>query len=30
MPPYHFDLVDHQTVEVYGGQVLADDMRHLT
>jgi hypothetical protein len=25
MPRYHFDLVDHQTVEDHGGQVLADD-----
>jgi hypothetical protein len=26
MPRYHFDLVDHTTVEDKGGQVLADDM----
>jgi hypothetical protein len=24
MPRYHFDLVDHKTVEDKGGQVLAD------
>jgi hypothetical protein len=26
MPRYHFDLVDHNTVEDKGGQVLADDV----
>lgn len=26
MPRYHFDLVDHTTVEDAGGQVLADDI----
>jgi Domain of unknown function (DUF6894) len=26
MPRYHFDLVDHQTVEDHGGQMLADDI----
>ena len=26
MPRYHFDLVDHRTVEDEGGQVLADDV----
>jgi hypothetical protein len=26
MPRYHFDLVDHHTVEDHGGQVLADDI----
>jgi hypothetical protein len=26
MPRYHFDLVDHVTVEDNGGQVLADDI----
>jgi len=26
MPRYHFDLVDHTTVEDKGGQVLADDV----
>ena len=25
MPRYHFDLVDHHTVEDHGGQILADD-----
>jgi hypothetical protein len=26
MPRYHFDLVDHKTVEDHGGQVLDDDI----
>lgn len=26
MPRYHFDLVDHTTVEDHGGQILADDI----
>jgi hypothetical protein len=26
MPRYHFDLVDHTTVEDKGGQILADDI----
>ena len=26
MPRYHFDLVDHTTVEDKGGQILADDV----
>lgn len=26
MPRYHFDLVDHTTVEDKGGQMLADDI----
>ena len=26
MPRYHFDLVDHTTVEDKGGQVLTDDV----
>ena len=26
MPRYHFDLVDHKTVEDQGGQVLPDDV----
>jgi hypothetical protein len=26
MPRYHFDLIDHTTVEDKGGQVLADDV----
>jgi hypothetical protein len=26
MPRYHFDLVDHATVEDKGGQILTDDM----
>lgn len=26
MPRYHFDLVDHTTVEDHGGQLLADDI----
>ena len=26
MPRYHFDLVDHKTVEDHGGQILADDV----
>jgi hypothetical protein len=26
MPRYHFDLVDHKTVEDNGGQILADDV----
>ena len=26
MPRYHFDLVDHKTIEDEGGQVLADDI----
>jgi hypothetical protein len=26
MPRYHFDLVDHTTVEHKGGQILADDI----
>jgi hypothetical protein len=26
MPRYHFDLIDHKTVEDKGGQVLADDV----
>jgi hypothetical protein len=26
MPRYHFDLVDHRTVEDHGGQILADDI----
>jgi hypothetical protein len=26
MPRYHFDLVDHRTLEDHGGQVLADDI----
>jgi hypothetical protein len=26
MPRYHFDLVDHMTVEDKGGQVLSDDV----
>jgi hypothetical protein len=26
MPRYHFDLVDHNTVEDKGGQALADDV----
>jgi hypothetical protein len=26
MPRYHFDLVDHITVEDHGGQILADDI----
>jgi hypothetical protein len=26
MPRYHFDLVDHRTVEDKGGQILADDV----
>jgi hypothetical protein len=25
MPHYHFDLVDHTTVEDKGGQILADE-----
>ncbi len=25
MPRYHFDLVEHHTVEDHGGQILADD-----
>jgi hypothetical protein len=27
MPRYHFDLVDHHTVEDHGGQVLEDDIK---
>jgi hypothetical protein len=26
MPRYHFDLVDHTTVEDKGGQILADEI----
>jgi hypothetical protein len=26
MPRYHFDLIDHKTVEDEGGQILADDV----
>jgi hypothetical protein len=26
MPRYHFDLVDHTTVEDHGGQILTDDL----
>jgi hypothetical protein len=26
MPRYHFDLVDHVTVEDHGGQILDDDV----
>jgi hypothetical protein len=26
MPRYHFDLVDHVTVEDHGGQLLDDDV----
>jgi hypothetical protein len=26
MPRYHFDLVDHKTVEDMGGQILPDDV----
>jgi hypothetical protein len=26
MPRYHFDLVDHTTVEDQGGQMLTDDV----
>lgn len=26
MPRYHFDLVDHTTVEDHGGQIPADDI----
>jgi hypothetical protein len=26
MPRYHFDLVDHKTVEDHGSQALADDI----
>lgn len=26
MPRYHFDLVDHHTVEDHGGQILEDDI----
>jgi len=26
MPRYHFDLVDHITVEDHGGHILADDI----
>jgi hypothetical protein len=26
MPRYHFDLVDHRTVEDQGGRILVDDI----
>jgi hypothetical protein len=27
MPRYHFDLIDQQTVEDHGGQLLEDDIK---